>query len=190
MTAQEMTLAQLVGLDAKASALSDNIRKTLGERQEHLKLASTAPRKLIEDKIADAVPTLFDLKVIDLLLGGWSKYRELQQFTDPKHYPPEDPVDVPLIEHEVVSVHHPALEVSVGGVRACWIDFDLTISLFVKGCVLEICGGRIRQLTIGSCRGRAVLTWHGNELWNVESKEVLFTKPIHLEEGIPLGLSG
>jgi len=187
MKPQEMTLAELVGPDKGAFALSNNLRTVLAEQQEKLKLATSVPRKSIEDKMVERAASLFDLKVIDLLLGGWKEYRELQQFADPKQYPPEETVKVPLVEHEVVSEHHPALEVTVGGVHVCRVDLDLTISLSVDGCVLGIQGGKIKQLTVASCRGRTVLARNGTDLIKAESKNIALGGPITLRTGITLG---
>jgi len=67
----------------------------------------------LENKVVDKVAELFDLKVLDLCVGGWKKYKELQEFADPKKHPEEN--ELALLEHEIVSTHHPTIEVSLAG---------------------------------------------------------------------------
>ena len=67
---------------------------------------------LIEAKIGDVL----DVDIVGVLLGGWKKYRQLQQYRDTAKYPLEETILLSLAEHSIASSHHPKIEILAGEV--------------------------------------------------------------------------
>ena len=88
------------------------------------------------------------------------------------------------MEHEIVSEHHPALEINLAGVRVQRIDFDLDVSLKLEGFVLTIQGGKIKGVRLGTYQGEASLAWEGIVLLKAESEAMPIGEEVDLGEGV------
>jgi len=185
MSARDTTLSDLCKTSAETFKDTPGSAAFLNTQREQLKI-TTVPWPKLEEKIAEKIVGLLNIKLLDIWLGAWKKCRELQQFADPQKYPREEKIPVPLAEHEIISEHHPAMEIDVAGLVVQRLTFDLVAKLKLTGCELTIQDGRIKQVLVGQCKGLATLEWNKLQLIKTETEAVPFGQPIELGEGIPL----
>lgn len=138
--------------------------------------------KEIEAKIGDVL----DVDVLGILLGGWKKYRQLQQYRDTAKYPPEETILLSLAEHSIASSHHPKIEILAGEVPVGTLEFTITLALKLEGIVLKVRGGKIREIAAGRCRGKGTLECAGVALLEKETERFELPGRISLGDGIEI----
>src|SRR5258705_12245456 len=97
--------------------------------------------KEIEAKIGEVL----DVDIVGVLLGGWKKYRQLQQYRDTSKYPPEETILLSLTEHSIASSHHPKIEILAGEIPVGSLELTITLALNREGGVLKLSGGNSRE---------------------------------------------
>jgi hypothetical protein len=138
--------------------------------------------KEIEAKIGEVL----DVDIIGVLLGGWKKYRQLQQYRDPAKYPPEETILLSLMEHSIASSHHPKIEILAEQVLLGRLEFTITLALKLEGIVLKVRGGKIREICSGRCRGKGTLECAGVALLEKETEHFELPGRIGLGDGIEI----
>jgi len=136
----------------------------------------------IEAKIAEVL----DVDILGILLGGWKKYRQLQQYRDPAKYPPEETILLTLTEHSISSSHHPKIEILAEQVLVASLEFTITLALTLEGIVLKVRGGKIREICAGRCRGKGTLACAGVPLLERETERFELPGRIDLGDGIEI----
>jgi hypothetical protein len=164
MSESPLTLLQLFsatehGLgrnEMAAAALNMPIGPLKKEVQKHVGGVSW---DVIVEEAWGKLPELLNIKLADVICGGWNKLRDLAKYTDGDKYPPDQVVLVQLAEHTVSSVHHPYVEILVNGQPRGRIVFDLSVDLTLKGVVLKIQDAKIMAVKSGSCQARGSLAF-------------------------------
>jgi hypothetical protein len=188
MEPRDTTLAHLCKPTQEQFKSSGHAAEFMNAQRPKLKITTVA-WDMVEEKIAEKIVGVFDIKLLDIWLAAWKKCRELQRFADREKYPPEEEIPVPLTEHEIVSEHHPKLEIEIAGTVEYNITFDLVARLKITGCRLTIQGGRIKKVLVAECQGEASLEYDKLLLLKTETESVPLGKEIDLGEGIPLSSS-
>jgi hypothetical protein len=129
---------------------------------------------------------ILDVDIAGVLLGGWKKYRQLQQYRDQKKYPPEDTILVSLTEHTIASSHHPKIEILAEQVLLARLEFTITLALKLEGILLKVRDARIREICSGRCHGKGTLACAGVVLLEKETPRVELPGRIALGEGIEI----
>jgi hypothetical protein len=137
-------------------------------------------------EITKKIEDLLDISVTDIMVSAWNKYRELQKYADSKQYSPDETFLVPLAEHTIKSEHHPYMEVLVNEKTIGKINFDICISLSLKGLILKIKGGRIREILTGSCKGKGSIKCENYLLMEKKTRDIPLPGSINLGEGVPI----
>jgi len=145
-------------------------------------LASFGPDALegVKAGLRSSISTLFQVSLLDVLLGGWEKYRDVTKSIEASRKSPKDPVLQPLASHTVKSTHHPYVELFKDERPVGKIQFDLTAALKVEGLTLQILNGEVSQILAGSCQGSVQLAYDSHVL--IEGS----TEQIQLRGSIPL----
>jgi hypothetical protein len=111
-------------------------------------------------------------KIPDIIGKAWAKFKEIQEYTDEEKYPPETPSLVPLFERTVTAEFQPHIEIKFKNVPLPMkINFDIELSLVIKGVNLQIQGGKIAGIRGGSCMGSGVIKWKGIKIVSKETPE-------------------
>lgn len=108
----------------------------------------------------------------DILAVTWSKSEELFDYLDTEKYPPDEVFMLPLSEHEVASEHNPSVEPYMKEQSLGKFVFNIGINLIIEGVILEIQGGKIKKIHIGSCVGSGSLGCQDSPLLDIPEKEV------------------
>lgn len=100
---------------------------------------------------------LFDVEIPELLNIAWNKGTSLQKVLGESRNSPDETQYLELIEHTIESEHHPYIEIQVKNVPIKKIEITVVLLIILKGFILKIREGRIREIQTGSCEieGRA-----------------------------------
>jgi len=112
-------------------------------------------------QILKKCPELLDLRFKDILVGGWRKYQQLEQYFDQGKTNPEVLFSVPLVSHSIVSEHHPKIEIKFNEINLGHIDFSILLKLELSGIVLNIKGGQIEGVKAGNCKCKGSVACEG-----------------------------
>jgi hypothetical protein len=117
---------------------------------------------------------LLETKLSDILENAWDKYQEISQYLDKEKYSSNEMFLIPLMEHTVVSEHHPKIEIRIGEIHLADIDFDVVLKLFLSGVILKISNGKIQGVKAGKCKSSGTFSCEGVLLFEDESSEFVF----------------
>lgn len=191
MTDSEMTLQQLFALPGKA--LPPSARSTLQSshvmaalKEALAKQSKSIKWEAVSDVLVDKAVEILDVPLLDIFVGAWKKYREIEEFAEPGKYPPADTQLVALAEHTIKSEHHPYLEVLVKGVPVERINFTVTVALTLEGFILQIQDGKIKAIRTGALKGNGSLALESAVVLEKDFGTVRLPGTFALGEGIPL----
>lgn len=177
MKYEEITINQLFGekniTSEKLSAVEKNA-KFENLKQEIKRKEKIFQWREIQHEISENCTKLLNVPLKTILENAWVKYEEVSQYLDTEKYGNENTFLIPLLEHTVVSEHHPKIEVSFGEIHLANIDFDIHLELILNGVVLKIGQGKIQGVHAGKCKSKASLSCEGIILYEDESQEFEF----------------
>ncbi|MDQ2976102.1 MAG: hypothetical protein M3R69_11915 [Acidobacteriota bacterium] len=124
--------------------------------------------------LAAKMGELFDIPIADIFLTSWKKANVLQTLLEESKKTPETVMELELSEHTINSQHKPHIEVRVQNTTVKKLEFILRLVFRVKGFVLTIQNGAIKEMRTGICDARGTLEYQG--LIIAEKK----LAPIHL----------
>ena len=130
--------------------------------------------------LRSSIGSLFQVSLLDVLVGGWKKYDEVNRSIEESRKNPKDAVLKPLVTHTVKSVHHPYIELFKDDKPVGQIKFDLTAAIKVEGLSLKIQAGEVTEILTGSCQGSIQLAFDDQVLIDAP------TQRIELPGSIPL----
>lgn len=112
-------------------------------------------------QIMDKCPELLKIKLKDILLGGWRKFQQIEQYLDQGKSNPEVTFTVPVLNHTIVSEHHPKIKIRINEVELGEIDFRIQLKLELSGIILNIKEGEIEGVKAGTCKCKGSLSCEG-----------------------------
>jgi hypothetical protein len=129
---------------------------------------------LLWPKIVESCPKLLDIKLKDLLIGGWKKYELVENYKEEGKAHPEVTYSVPLMNHTMVSEHHPQIEISYHKAELGTLNFTLLLKLELSGLILNIRGGKIDGVKAGTCKCKGSLAMEDVVLFEDSSETFEF----------------
>ena len=186
MDSSEITLHQFFA--PKEDALSTiESSKRMEALKEKIQKESTAIKWPVAlNEITKKVGDLLNISVIDIMVKAWNKYRELLKYTDKEKYPPDVSVLVPLTEHTIKSEHKPYVEILINEKPVGKIDFNINISLTLKGMILKIQDGKIKEIKTGSCKGKGNVKLEDLVIMEKETESISLPGSINLGDGVAI----
>ena len=153
----------------------DLLRERIIKEVEGIKWSAALP------ELTEKIGELFNIEVPDILLAAWKKIDALKKYLDSSQYAPEETIYAELAEHTITGELHPYLEIQVKNIPVKKIEFTVNLSLAVKGIVLKIQNGRIKEIKTGTCEVKG----------RIEYKDLVIAEkalePIQLPGSIDLG---
>jgi hypothetical protein len=189
MSDSQLTLNQLFSPEKKLSP------EKLSSLESKKKIASLKKRilkevkvkgPLILDSIIQKTIDMLDIKVLDIMIKAWNKYKILLKYRDRKKYPPNETFLVPLAEHTIQSEHRPSLDILVNDQPVGNIEFSITFSIMLEGIILKIQDGKIKGITTGTCKGKGTLACENVVILEKKTESIPLPGSIDLGEGIPI----
>ena len=163
--------ASLLRDSDKLAAVAENVSREAGRGD---------PGALAEQAI-EKLPLLLDVPLGTILARAWSTSQAYRDFRDRIRGSGEEPVRVPLKEHTVASTHHPAVEVLVNEKIVDTLDFEIKLTLTLRGAVLEARHGRVEALHTGECTAAGEIRFEGVTLIKRASGPVRLPGVIELD---------
>lgn len=125
-------------------------------------------------EIIETSSKLLETKLKDILESAWKKYKEVAQYLDEEKYKSDETFLIPMVEHTVVSEHHPKIEIRIADVYIGKIDFEVHLKLWLSGIILKISRGKIQGVKAGRCKSSGVFLCEGVTLFEDESSAFIF----------------
>ena len=147
----------------ESSQKIQELQKAVSHRKPGMEIAA------FSGKILEKTPELLNIKLKDVLGNAWMKYRQVEQCLEQGRQNPDETFLVPLIDHTVVSEHHPQLEVSLDEISLGKLDLKILLELKLKGIILKIKGEEIAEVKAGSCQCQASLACEGIPVFEDQS---------------------
>lgn len=151
MTDQADTLSAFFGLDDPARVRASS--RALQNAPE-IKRASMLPAALrgpAADAIMLAAKTLLSDPISGVIVGAWSKLRDLDRF---RSAPAGELNEMTLHEHEIALARKPSIELVLNGApTGVQLNFELKVGLTLEGAVLKFRDARIIGADISRLRG-------------------------------------
>ncbi|HLY07638.1 MAG TPA: hypothetical protein VKR31_17965 [Rhizomicrobium sp.] len=190
MTPDPGSIAVLLGLDGSALAparLHDS--DVMVRLRASLTGAPDLVRNFATESLSDALRSVLNVPLIDVLAAAWKTRHDLRQYCDQTKYPPGEVSNYVLAGHVISSTHRPRFQVLFDG-APCGpdIEFDVDLSLTVEAACLEIVNARITKATTGTIQGSGQIRCAGATLVERQTKKVDIPGKFSFGEGIPLGM--
>ena len=150
------------------------------------------------EEIDKKVDFILNHPIDKMLADVWSKYKELQKYSDPKAYPAGKTVLTSLAKHKIKATFKPSVVIQLIGVDAARLDLPINLQLELEGVILKIDGGRIMAVQAGALQGVGTAQFKFNILRpkliskdifkKIENKTKKFDFPasIGFGDGIPI----
>lgn len=151
------------------------LRDKVGDLKKEI--AQKEPRlnwEKVYSEIMETSSRLLDTKLKTILENAWEKYSEVKKFLDKEKYNTNEVFLIPLLEHTIVSKHHPKIEIRLSEVHLGNIDFEVILTLFLSGIILKISEGKIQGVKAGKCKSKGTFSCEGVVLFEDESSEFEF----------------
>lgn len=115
----------------------------------------TAAMPDLGSKIAD----LLDIKIHDILMTAWKKVEALRKVLEDSKQTPDKAVYLDLAEHAIDYETKPFIDVKLKGASIKKLTLTVLLNLKVKGFVLKVQNGAIRELQTGNCEAKGSIKY-------------------------------
>ena len=109
--------------------------------------------------LAEKVGELLDIKIPNILVAAWKKAKELQEVLEKSKTTPDEVVYLELAEHTINSDHKPSLDVRIKGATIKKIELGVQLGFKLKGFVLKIQDGGIKEMQTGQCEAKGTVKY-------------------------------
>ena len=140
----------------------------------------------VNHDIATITEGLLKLDLGDMLISGWRKYTELGKAAHRTLASPGSEELVVLATHQVISTHHPSVEVLIDGIKVHTFVFELKVIFDLNGVTAVIRQGNLVALRTGECVVTATLTLQGTRLELSRKAHLNLRLALRLHRPIPL----
>jgi hypothetical protein len=155
--AEPPTLRDIFSIPEKTTDVGDDrwkaFQKKLTEEAKGIKW--TAAMSDLAPKICE----LFDIKIHDILLTAWKKVEALRKVLEDSKQTPEKAVYLDLAEHALDYESKPFIDVKLKGASVKKLTLTVLLNLKVKGFVLKVQNGAIRELQTGNCEAKGSIKY-------------------------------
>ena len=118
----------------------------------------------ISDQAGEALRSLLDCDLLELIARGWLQADALRVYADPARHPPGENAVVPLAGHKIARDIHPVLEIGVAGLPPVRLRFTVSLAAHFKGLSLSISDGHVTGGATGEAWVSAALKYGGVKL--------------------------
>lgn len=154
------------------------VQEKISEQVKDIQLPAAMP------DLAPKICELFDVAIPDVLLTSWKKLDALKALLEKSKKAPEETMYLELADHTINCQQKPHIEMKLKNVPVKKIEFVVKLTFKVKGFVLKVKAGDIREMQTGSCEVKGTVAFAGQVI--AEKK----LAPIKLPLSIPFEHSG
>ena len=143
-------------------------------------------RKLVDSLVARAADRLFDISLMEIMIGAWAKIVALQEYAIGEKLLSNKTHKFVLSEHKITSKHSPIIELFVYDQKVSEVKVDIALSLLMAKTTLRIKHGRIMEVKISGCQGVGKVSCYGQEILEQKTTEIEFPGAIKLGDGVEI----
>ncbi len=143
-------------------------------------------RKLVDSLVTRAADRLFDVSLMEIMVGAWAKMVALQEYATGEKLLSKKTHKFVLSEHKITSKHSPKIELFVYDQSVAEVKVDISLTLVLAKTILRIRQGRIMEVKIAGCRAIGKASCYGQEIIEEQTKELEFPGAIKLGDGIEI----
>ena len=146
-------------LPQKLDSVAERVRSRLCEDEQArgLKLAWD----FVGTQLNDALKSVLDCDLLDILGGVWAQAAPLADFADPDKHPPGERSLVELGAHELTRELNPVIAVTIGPCPCVELAFTFTLTANIGGVRLAIVDGHIVGGDLGELWASGELSYQG-----------------------------
>lgn len=159
---REIIGKQLISVESSEKIAE--LREKISKKVPQMKWAA------VYNEVMGTCSELLDLKLKNIVEGVWRKYQQVEQYLGQGESDPEATFLVPLVNHTIVSEHHPKIEIRIDEVPMGKIDFEIQLELELSGIILKIKKSRIDGVKAGSCKCKGSFSCEGIVLFEDSSQ--------------------
>ena len=160
MTEPAVTLRDVFELPANGQADSEPGRwKAVQDR-----IAKEVKEVKLPAKIRDLGPKiceLFDVPLPNVLVASWKKVGTLQAILEKSRNSPDEVMYLELAQHSINCDQKPYIEMRIKELPVKKIEFTVKLLFNLKGFVLKVQGGAIREVQTGACEVKGTVSYAG-----------------------------
>ena len=143
-------------------------------------------RKLVDSLVARAADRLFDISLMEIMIGAWAKIAALQEYAIGEKLLSNKTHKFVLSEHKITSKHSPIIELFVYDQKVSEVKVDIALSLLMAKTTLRIKHGRIMEVKISGCQGVGKVSCYGQGILEQKTTEIEFPGAIKLGDGVEI----
>jgi hypothetical protein len=171
MSSTRVTVGGLFGAGLSSDQIPDAaLTQVYAQMQEHVQDKAGTAWKMVQANMDQHLSRVLDIDVVQMLVGGWNKSRELRKYRDEAAYPPDEVIVVALSKHRLESKHTPHLELVIADRPVGRLHFEIDVALSLDGAQLTIQGGRIKRIATGTTAGTGTIKCEGVIVGQKEQK--------------------
>lgn len=129
---------------------------------------------VVGSQASDALKSVLDMNVLDVLGGAWSAVSQLHEYTDRSKHPEGERSVVYLGSHTFVKTLYPQLTVTIEPLAPVKLRFALDLIADIQSIALAICNGYITSTGAGDGALSAQLKYGSLALNKPQQKKVHF----------------
>jgi len=142
----------------------------------------------VGSEATEAVQSVLNCDVFELVAQGWCVAKELHEYTDTTRHPPGERSIVYLGGHSFVKTIYPVLDITIGSYKCTSLRFTLELAANFRAVALAISDGHITGAGAGDGDVSAQLKYGGVTLHNKETRKMPFPARIEFKSpGLAIG---
>ena len=128
-------------------------RERMKEQLKGIRWPATMP------ELSGKIGELLDIEIPDIMLSAWKKLDALKKSLDESRNALEEKIYLELAEHTIAADLHPYVEIRIKNIPVKKIEFTVKVALAVKGVILKLLNGRIREIRTGTCEVKGTVEY-------------------------------
>src|ERR1700730_8437204 len=153
------TLREVCSLPEKETDPSDDNWKAFQEKVtkevKGVKWIASMP------DLAPKVCELLDIKLPDVLVTAWKKVQDIRRVLEESKKTPDKTVYLELAEHTIDYQSKPSIDVKIKRATVKKLELPIQLGFKLRGFVLKIQNGGIREMETGNCEARGTIKYGG-----------------------------
>jgi hypothetical protein len=182
--AEPPTLREIFAIPEKAEDEGDDrwqaFQKKLGDEARGIKWTAAMP------DLGSKICELLDIKIHDILLTAWKKVEALRKVLEDSKQTPEKVVYLDLAEHSIDYETKPFIDVKIKSASVKKLTLTVLLNLKVKGFVLKVQNGAIRELQTGNCEAKGSIKYGTLSIAEKKLEPIKFPLSIPIPSLIPI----
>ena len=135
--------------------------------------------------LAPKVCELLDIKVPDVLIFAWKKVQDIQKVLAESKKTPDKIVYLDLAEHTIDYQTKPSIDVKIKSSTVKKLELPIQVGFKLRGFVLKIQNGGIREIQTGSCEAKGSIKYGGITVAEKKLEPIKLPLSIKIPHEIP-----